>query len=156
MGYAQGYLLAREIMELIEHFSYRGTSDYLFRMDEVSRRYRFAPRYEQELRGMLDGMRASGQDLYFDELQRDINLLDLNVWNSFLDLTAGCASLAVWGEASVDGQTIDARTFTHGLDEQRYFPRHTLLKTVDPVPPYLSNWLSVSWPGFIGDYSSLN
>lgn len=162
MGYAQGHLLADEIMDLIEEFMIGhqlGGREASFdkRASEVETKFYFPPEYEEELQGVLAGMEDSGKDIYLDLKGRNVNLLDLKMWNTHPDFVCACSSLAVWGEASVNGETIDARNFDSGHDQTYgYYAQYTLLKTVEPDDSSLGDWLSVGWPGFIGAVSGMN
>lgn len=161
MGYGEGYLLAEEITNLIEFylFQHRSKSNlaiYNSWLEEVNSKFYFPPQYEEQLQGLLAGMQASGKNIFIPSLGREVNLADLKLWNAYLDFTGGCSSFAVWNTASSTGETIHARNFNYKGDSQGYFDSYTLLRTVDLTDSNLADWVSPSWPGFIGAISGLN
>jgi len=87
MGYAHGYLLAPEIVEMVEKYVIEERYDNdpvlynetLSRVDDLS--YFDPDTYGAELQGMLDGMISNAADLSLDVMGRDVNLLDLEVLN---------------------------------------------------------------------------
>jgi alkaline phosphatase D len=88
MGYAHGYLLASEIVEMIEKYVVEERYDndptlYSDALTWVDAHYDFdAATYGTELQGLLDGMSDRGADLYIDVLAREANLLDLKLLNT--------------------------------------------------------------------------
>jgi len=88
MGYAHGYLLASEIVEMIEKYMIeeRDGNDpslYTSRLSTIRDHFFFDPdTYGLELQGMLDGTMDRRVDLYLDVMGREVNLLDLKALNS--------------------------------------------------------------------------
>jgi hypothetical protein len=68
---------------------------------------------EAELQGVLEGMTAKlGDRLKLPSLDRAFDLRDLKALNSYGDwYMFACAAVSVWGDLSVDGETITARNF---------------------------------------------
>jgi len=107
--------------------------------------------------------------LFSDILGRDIDAIDLQLSNAIVDLAAlgeldddyefGCSSLTSWGENTVlDHELEGALVITRNMD---WTPHSALLNNHLLVVHFPSeadevNWLSFTFPGFIGGLSSLN
>ncbi len=161
MGYAHGYLLASDIMLMIEKyvFEYMMNSSVskLNQMSQVAENNFIWGKYNDELQGMLDGMIASGEDIYFDGPGRDVNLTDLKVWNIRFDASVflSCSSFSTWGDASSDGGTIHARNLEHDYDPKNgYRVQKQLVVTYEPTDT--SKFFTIAWPGFIGSPTGMN
>jgi len=88
MGYAHGYLLAPEIVEMIEKYVIEerygnDAATYNADLTWVGDHYLFDPStYGAELQGLLDGVLDRGTDPYLDVLGRNVDLPDLKTLNS--------------------------------------------------------------------------
>ena len=158
-GYAHGYLLADEIMYVFEEYVVKvclHNSESQFDLwAERTTHFYFAPEYDQELQGMLQGMIDSGEDIHFDLKNRDLNLSDLKMWNALRAIVA-CSSFAVWDESSLTGETIDARSFDTSEVIYTYLTEYTFLMTVETADPSQPDWAGVTHPGLIGPVSGVN
>jgi hypothetical protein len=119
--------------------------------------FSFPARYEEELAGMLDGLRAAlprPEDRTLKSLQREIEIYDLRALNCLSDiLGAGCSSFSAWGGRTADGTPIVARNLDYYA-----FPLSTkaLILGVVPTDPGLKATVDIGMPGFIGVSTVMN
>ncbi len=119
-GYAQGYLLAEESVQLFEDY----VLGYMFSNNAVlyeqSRTIFIAnwevdEEYLEEFGAALEGITAAGESIYFVTLGREIDEYDIAMVNAVVDILAftrqsglrlpdpfGCSTLTSWGEATAD------------------------------------------------------
>lgn len=171
-GYAHGYLLAEEIVELLDTYmlgELYSTEDYPRTRLLISRMVRVPAVFKRELQGMHDGIVAAvGRDgFYSTALGRTFNRTDLLAWNmapeifrlSFDSSPAfgePCFSSSVsgWGSGTADGELILARDLDFGYPGD-------LLDRTGIIISYRSasvrkNMVSVAWPGQIGCLTCMN
>ncbi|MCF7920979.1 MAG: T9SS type A sorting domain-containing protein [Candidatus Cloacimonetes bacterium] len=119
-GYAQGYLLAEEAVELFENYvinnMYYGSSyAYGVARGIFINSFEVDEEYMAEFAAMLEGIVAAGESIYFEILGREIDAVDIAMVNAVVDLMAlaretgfemadpwGCSTLTSWGEATID------------------------------------------------------
>jgi hypothetical protein len=163
MGFAHGYLLAEEIVPFLDQFVVNlpfvvGVERYRDRVVPfVEKKMAFTPAEEEELAGIVDGIKAKlgPGGARIQSLDREIAVVDLKAGNTFGDWAAfACSSFSVWGAATVDGGTLTARNFD-------YFPHPKLEQLVTliaraPADPAARRWVTVGYPGLIGVISGMN
>lgn len=160
-GFAQGFLLAPKILALFDDYASNpmilGGNDGYERLRKGAReRMIWKPEWEQELSGMLRGMRArlEGGEVYSKRLKRALDIDDLKAVNALSDFRGvGCSTISVWGDLTFDGRTLTARN----LD----FPYTELMVRSQMILIHRNrdgrrSWFSVTWPGLIGVYSAMN
>jgi len=119
--------------------------------------FAFAARYEEELAGMLDGIRAAlpqKESRMLKALNRELALEDLKAINCLSDiLGAGCSSFSAWGARTPDGTPIVGRNLDYFA-----FPiaSKALLLAVEPTEQNLKATVDIVMPGFIGVSTALN
>jgi len=181
-GYAQGYLLADEILEVFQDYYYTmmAFSDpghYNTLWSYYQEHFVTDPRYVAELNGMIAGMAASGTSLFHNGLERDLSVEDLELANAVVDMSQvregsplelGCASLASWGVSTQqDSLLAGAGVVTRLLDwsQNSALIAHPLLIVHYPSEADEIRWAAFSYPGMIGaltavtqnhSYASLN
>ncbi len=158
-GYTHGYLLASEIIDLIDGYvldeniiADPATYETLL-VANVDRMFTFSQADREELQAMLKGARARlGDDFRSARLDRPLDLRDLMVINTIADWFGFlCSSLSVWGSVSTDGELRTGRN----LD----FPNTPIMARGQIVLFYQAdprNWAAVSWPGLIGVYTGFS
>jgi len=173
-GYATGYLLGDKIKEISENYFiyvFFGGNSYLY---ENTRTYfldnfQIEEKYISETEGIIDGMIEADIVLFSDILGRDIDSNDILLSNAIVDLSAlgelnsnyefGCSSLSSWGENTIlDPELSGELVITRNMD---WTPHPALLNNHLMVVQFPSetdeiNWLSFTFPGFIGGLSSIN
>jgi len=121
MGYAYGYLLADELLEVIEQALFDGmlssfprnwTYERVARV--VEERILWPEGYHEEMEAMVSGMEAalgSLPEITHQRIERGSAVVEpmmlamLNASRDLADLSLDCCSFAAWGEATGDGQT---------------------------------------------------
>jgi len=162
-GYAHGYLLGRDIMDVVESvlLDERTLADpnayEKMILGGVVAQMKFEEAYEQQLSGMLAGVKAAvGADgIQLRRLKRDLSVQDLKAINTLADWSQFfCSSVSVWGERTAGGEMITARNLDFatlkGLRE-----RHVMIVYLQPGKDR-ERWVSVAWPSLIGAYSAMN
>ena len=171
-GYATGYLFGDKIKDISEDYFINtlfGGNSYLY---ESTRTYfidnfQIEEKYISETQGIIDGMIEADIILFSDILGRDIDANDILLSNAVVDITAivdldydfGCSSLSSWGGNTILDQELGGDlVITRNMD---WTPHPTLLENhllvvQFPSEPDEVNWLSFTFPGFIGGLSSLN
>lgn len=160
-AYAHGYLLAEQIVALMDDYMLGPTAFpnpqlyEAFLASPLPERFTWTPAVEAELEAMLAGMTARlGHPPRSTKLNRDLTLGDLKAANTLADwLGMMCSTLSVWGPRSHDGQTLTGRN----LD----FPNTPLMQRSQVLIVYRSSaapqpWVGITWPGLIGVYTAMN
>jgi len=162
-GYTHGFLLGEQIRDLVvgallSDVVWGNVAQYELGVRSlVIPGFQFTADQEQELAGMLAGMRerVGAEGMRVARVNRDIDLIDLKALNIFADVqNAGCTTFAAWGPATSDGGTVVGRN----LDFNRLpgIAETQLIIATTDAPAGHKRWLSVSWPGMIGAYTALN
>lgn len=162
-GYAHGYLLGAEIMEVFEGviLSPNVIEDPRGYETEIRakflRKMRFSPEQRAELEGMLRGVvdAVGVEGTRLDQVNRNLDVRDLMAGNSFADWARfGCSSFSAWGEATAEGGTITARN----LDFLVLGPLETLHVLIAHLEPGggKQRWVTLAWPSLIGAYTAMN
>jgi len=173
-GYATGYLFGDKIKEISEDYFitvFLGGNSYLY---ENMRTYfldnfQIEEKYVSETSGMINGMIEADVILYSEILSRDIDANDILLFNAVVDLATlgdfdpdykfGCSSLSSWGENTISDPELSGElVITRNMD---WTPHPTLLENHLLVVHFPSesdevNWLSFTFPGFIGGLSAIN
>lgn len=160
-GKAHGYLAAREILAsingVLSALEAQRPGMWDQRFVPLMARFDFAPRYQQELAGMLEGIREAlpdAQERMLTALGREVGLDDLKIGQCLGDLLGmGCSSFSVWGDMTADGQPMTGRNLDY-----RTFPVSGLdaVIAVAPDEPGLRATLDLSFFGSIGAGTAMN
>lgn len=119
--------------------------------------FAFPARYEEELAGMLEGIRGAlpkKEDRTLKTLGREISLADLKALNCMSDLMGGgCSSFSAWGARTADGTPILGRNLDYYA-----FPlaSKTTIIAVEPAEKDLKATVDILMPGFIGVGTAMN
>jgi hypothetical protein len=171
LGYAQGFLLAPQIRDMVEFVSiefFDGSASHYKKaiIPYVEKRFIFSPAALGELKAMISGMKDSGADIYLPSLGRDVNLSDLKALNvygewwelGYLSTQYSCSSVSAWGErtkgSELRGELIIGRDMDGEKDLKRTTIHHLLITAYEPAGK--KRFISIMWPGFIGTYSGMN
>ncbi|MBT4333108.1 MAG: T9SS type A sorting domain-containing protein [Candidatus Cloacimonetes bacterium] len=171
-GYATGYLFGDKIKDISEDYfisALFGGSSYLYESTRIYfiANFQIEEKYISETEGIIDGMIEADILLFSDILGRDIDANDILFSNAVVDIASmvdldydfGCSSLSSWGgNTSLDPELDGDLVITRNMD---WTPHPTLLENHLLVVHFPSesdevNWLSFTFPGFIGGLSSLN
>lgn len=159
MGYAHGYLLAGKIRDLVDHYMI-GTvmggnvTTYNSLLSKDASQFQWQVHHLDEIRGMADGMKASGKSLYVASLGRSIDSRDIRALNLQEEFYFGCSSFGAWRNATATGETILARNLDFYYDSQGNNANYQMIIAYEPASgPKI---ISFAWPGAVGIYSGMN
>ena len=167
-GEAHGVLCAREIVAVIRGYviptakagsqavtGQSGLDAYEKVIRPSMHALHWAPRFEEELAGILRGIRQAlpdPKDRFLPELGRE---LDLKAWNTLADWSyQGCSSFAVWGTLTPDGQAVVGRNLDFPSSPE-LCNAHCLMAFV-PDKEESQPILGVSFMGLIGIVTAMN
>ena len=173
-GYAHGYLLADNILDVIDNyllgfFFQNNIAVYEYSRQYVIDNFNIEDKYLTECEALIDGMEAAGVDIYNQQLGREYDKYDVLVSNSIVDLTAlrklrdeldfGCSSLSSWGNSTQSDTELNGSiVITRNMDwtaNQTLFDNHLLLVNL-PEESTENAWISFTFPGMIGALSAIN
>jgi hypothetical protein len=169
IGFAQGYLLNKRIVDFFSEFFFEITDLSSLEYEYLNLNYRsyftVPQKYQGEAEGILEGIVASGENLYIDELHRDMDITDILIANSAFDINyvfssvqnLGCSSLSAWGKATVNdtlikGNIILGRNFD--LTGQISNTERGLIMTFESDSG--KAWVGFGYPGIISTISGIN
>lgn len=158
MGYAHGYLLADKIRDLIDHYMINtvtgSVSNYNTLVAKAIDVKQFQWKNLDEINGMEAGMAASGKSLYVASIRRNINSSDIKALNLQEEFYFGCSSFGVWGNATVNRETIVARNLDFYWDPEGNNANYQMVIAYEPTGK--TRFISFAWPGSVGVYSGMN
>ena len=149
MGYAEGYLLGPEIMDLYEVYLVElagGTGGVETARRFVGEHFPHPLEFRKRASGMLAGM-ADTCGLYSSVFGRDLDTLDVYVAASAPDLSdlmanrfVSCSSTSAWGDATaadpvLGGDPAMSRNLDYFIDTGSVLLDHQVLFTLDPEIP---------------------
>lgn len=164
-GYATGYLLAEEIVDLYENFLVPAIEPYLdFSKLIISNpdHFNISQNYIDEATAMVEGINDAG----FDYLSLDYR--DILLANSFLDmanldvtnfnLSNGCSSLISWGEATEGTDLSGKSVITRHMDwnDMEVIIRNQAIIIHIPEETDEQPWLLVGFAGQMSVLSGIN
>jgi len=176
-GYAQGYLLAEETMQIMYNYffqtvTYSNVTAYNNLKTFMLGRFAFDPNHLSEATGMVAGVEASGVSTYLPALDRNLDANDVLLGNSIVDLRyvrsaemglpdleLGCASISSWGSATAADSTLNGNLVISRLmdwDRNSYLLANPILIVHHPSEPDEQKWLSFTYPGLIGALSAIS
>ncbi|MDP8239441.1 MAG: hypothetical protein P9X24_10160 [Candidatus Hatepunaea meridiana] len=172
-GYAHGFLLAEEVKVEIEQFfilyvfsndldAYAQARTYFIENFTVERKY------QDEIRGIFDGISDSDVGLFMREVDRDIEQEDILAFTGFTDLATcglfnananfGCSTLADWGRSTEnDGELQGDLVVSRALDghmEQIINQNHSLIVHF-PSEEDETPWANICFPGMVSTFSCI-
>lgn len=168
MGYAEGYLLGPEIMELYEVYLVElagGTGGVETARRFVEEHFQFPVEFRKMAFGMLSGIQDTC-GLYSPVFGRDLDSLDVYVAASAPDLSdlmanrfVSCSSTSAWGDATagdpeLGGDPAISRNLDYFIDTGSVLLDHQVLFTLDPDGG--NDWVSVGMAGFMGCLSGMD
>lgn len=173
-GYAHGYLLADEIVQLIEDYmlgTLYDVENYWKTVALINSFVRVPLVYHIEITGMYQGMvDARGPEgLFSPKLGRDILPVDLIAWNMvpeifrlyFNDTSFASgppqfsSSVSGWGAGTADGSLVFARDLDFGYPGD-LLDQSSIVIAFQPGCFLQNEWLSITWPGMIGCLTCMN
>lgn len=170
-GYAMGYLLGDVMMQgfneyFMEYLLQNNPTLYNMISAYFHSSFTVDDQYVQEMDGMHTGMVDAGFSTFVPILNRDVTSEDFLMLNALIDLSSsfdlgefGCSSISSWGSATqADPQLAGEVVITRNLDwtVHSFLQDNPLLIVHFPSEPDEQNWMSFSYPGFLGALSAIN
>jgi hypothetical protein len=176
MGYAHGYLLAPEIVAMLEDYMLGRLLDRqnYWRTRNLLNWYTRIPQaYRQEMQGVYDGMvDALGKEALYSETIDDyfepVDLLAFNMIPEIFRLYFSsqnfsakpaelCSSISGWEEGTADGNLIFARNLDFG-EPGDLLEASTLIIAYEHRESRTrqKSWVSIAWPGYLGCLTGMN
>ncbi|HPF38178.1 MAG TPA: C45 family autoproteolytic acyltransferase/hydrolase [Phycisphaerae bacterium] len=161
-GFAHGYLMAREIIDLIDgYLQAKDVSGGPRQFEALARGLTHVMAVPSPFLVEIDGMLA-GIEKRLDGnttiplLNRKLTRNDLVVMNCVPDAVGfGCSSFMAWGNRTKDGKTITGRNLDwHSIDALRN--TQLVIAHIPAKDSKEAAWLSVAWPGMIGCLTGMN
>ncbi len=166
MGYAHGYLLADDIVELFDKILVPliGNAEGMEENRVLFRdRYAMPAWHMEETQGIIDGIAASSAGLFVPVLGRDLDADDLGTMDSLSDIRTvyECSSFAAWIESTTsDAVLLGESALARNLDWFAPFGRPYMLAkntlVIGREPDDARATLTVSFSGLTGCYSCMN
>jgi hypothetical protein len=151
MGYAQGKVLAQEIVSGVQEVKQLTQTVYATLRLGVQAAVFKPAELEQEMEGMVAGVKAA-------EPTADIDVLDLKVVNTYGDWSYGmaCRSHSAWG-GFVGGatKTLSTRRLDFGVPAGMKAVRHHVLIARAPSGGSV-RWVNLAWPGYVLSVTGVN
>jgi len=174
MGYAHGYLMADEIVQLIEDYmlgTLYDVENYWRTTTMINSFVRVPLAQHLEIMAMYQGLAdARGPNgIYSPKLKRNLLPVDLIAWNmvpeifrlTFNDTSFASAplqfssSVSGWGAGAADGALMLARDLDFGYPGD-LLDQRSLVIAYQPDCFLQHEWLSIAWPGMIGCLTCMN
>ncbi len=161
-GFAQGYLLAEQVVAGVER-DFKRIMNPRFKLlykglltTMVIPRFQFDKRELEELDGLMAGVlaRLPKEKLVIEALGRPFKLVDLKALNTFGDWYGlGCSSLAAWGDLTKDGKLLVGRNFDFPAFDLVLKHQYVVVRAPEGELP---GQVGVSYPGCIGTMTGMN
>lgn len=166
MGYAQGYILAEEIMEVFHGYVLELLPKTIYMLAHwiVPPLFEVPEVYLEEAQGILDGMRESSVDTFIPSQGRHLNVNDLILGNAVGDLGAmACSTQMIWNQGTASDPRLKGETaFIRNLDwalagpDPFLLPKRTIVMVYTPTQPGTQTVVSVTFPGYFACLTCMN
>lgn len=174
-GYAQGYLLADEMVEVFDEYIIGSmlmgsATNYNLLRNVFNNYFDVNEKYQTEAQGFIAGMTDSGSNMTSSYLGRDLDVTDILICNSIPDLSVysrnlfnkefegGCSSLTSWGDSTIDSELNGDLVITRMLDWTSNITllSNTIIIVHEPSEEDEQPWLSFGFPGMFAALSGIN
>ncbi len=157
MGYQHGRLLAKQARHII-HEGYmqkalygKGYSrDYVMAQSERMEKH-FSKAHIEEMRGMVDGLKAAGvDDIPYEDVRTGVTQAEILHYDP--NAPPACSNYAVWGKWTEDGRLLHGRNLDWNIQGDAQDDAVILVwRPKDGIP-----FMMVGWAGGIGSVSGMN
>lgn len=169
MGFAQGYLLNKRIVDFLSEFCFEiidlSSFEYEYLHLNYINYFVVPQKYKREAEGIINGIIAAGEDLYIDQLHRDMDVVDILLGNTTFDINYvflgqenfGCSSLSAWGKPTLNDTLIKGNIILGrnlDLTHQISTVERGLIMTYQPDSG--KSWIGFGFPGIISTISGVN
>jgi hypothetical protein len=168
MGYAHGYLLNDEILEIMDLYSFPQSeseiAEYDWKLQFVADTFEFKQELLDEEQGIYDGMIDAGVSPFVEILGRDFTIEDLKLLTATRDL-AGllCTTLIAWADSTQTDPDVAGQLIAGHNTDFRYYTKdpyrageHSFLMAFEPSDPNHQRFVSITFPGFLGIVTGMN
>jgi hypothetical protein len=171
-GYATGYLMGTNIMNVFSNYFYTSIAHsnpatYNNLHQYFQDHFVIDSRYQYEAQGMIDGILAAGVSPYHSGIGRDLYVSDLLFVTAVVDIYAlarnpewemGCSSLSSWGQATTADPFLQGGVVVTRLLD--WSPNSSLIANPVlivhiPTEPDERKWMSFTYPGMFGALSAI-
>ncbi|MFH1131646.1 MAG: hypothetical protein V1754_09940, partial [Pseudomonadota bacterium] len=147
MGYAQGNILAEEIIAGVGQVKEYAEKSYLTLRQQMAFAVWQPTEVAQELDGMLAGIKAAIPSA-------DLDVIDLKVINTFGDWRYACRSHSAWDSFVTNPtKTLSTRRLDFGAPIKMV--HHHLLVARKPSDDSV-RWINLAWPGYVASITGVN
>jgi len=168
MGYAHGYLLGPDLIEMYEGYFLElagGTANVELLRSYFPMYFDIPPEFSQYAAGIIQGAEDT-LSLWSQVYNRNIDTLDIFITSAVPDLSSVvdfpmllCSSASAWGDATMSdpllqGAPAVSRNLDYYVDTDESILDKSMLFVFDPADG--QDWISVSFPGFMGSLSGMN
>lgn len=168
MGYAHGYLLAPDLIDMYEGYFLElagGVSNVELLRTYFPLYFDIPPEFSQYAAGIIQGAEDS-LSLWSPVYNRNIDTLDIYITSAVPDLSSVvdfpmllCSSASAWGDATLSdpvlqGSPAISRNLDYYVDSNESILNKSMLFVYDPADG--QDWISISFPGFMGSLSGMN
>ncbi len=172
-GYAQGYFLAEPFVDVFENYMfnyacYGNPTFYNQARMLFENSFVIEDNYMTEAQAMIEGAIDSGQDMYFEPLDRELDANDILMANALIDLSGltripedifACSSISSWGTSTENDEVLQGGlVITRMMDwaTNAALFRNPLVLVSIPSEEDEQNWVSITFPGLFGGLSAIN
>jgi hypothetical protein len=161
MGFAHGYLIGKEFVDLLDQSLPIAFGSDVAQYDRVVARLlphiRIPTAAQEEIGGIFDGIKAANgnQAPYLKSLKRQFRLDDLifqygagDVYRAF-----ACSGFTVWGERAGEEGVITTRNYDFSAYSPSMVGRQMILVR---QPQGRHQVATITWPGMIGAFTGIN
>ncbi|MFP4500902.1 MAG: C45 family autoproteolytic acyltransferase/hydrolase [Candidatus Hydrogenedentota bacterium] len=157
MGFQHGRLLAEKaqhamkvgyIKQMLWDRGY--TPEYVHAQSARMEKH-FPEKYVEELKGLVDGMKAAGiEDVTYEDARLGLTSSELLHFDP--DAAPGCSNFAVWGRWTTDGRLLHGRNLDWSVGSDAQDDAVVFVWRPEGGAPFMM----VGWAGGIGSVSGMN
>ncbi len=162
MGFAHGYLLAPEILRMMEIYAFpppdTGTWLYDWARGFVLDHFMFPDEYVQEAQGIYDGMIEAGVETFVTVLGRNFDVEDIITFSGLSEVTGlFCTTLIGWNTATdmdavIDGELVVGHNTDYVMEPEDAFYQGEkgVVFVYHPDDENKQPFINITYPGFMG------
>ena len=157
MGFQHGRLLSKQIHHIIKDgYMKKALWDKGYSPDYVNTQSlrmekHFPPEYIEELKGMIEGLRAAGiDDISYAEARLGVTQAEILHYGP--DAPPGCSNFAVWGKWTPDGRLLHGRNLDWNIQGDAQDDAVILVWRPANGWPFMM----IGWAGGIGSVSGMS
>lgn len=157
MGYAHGYLLAGEIIYVMDNLILPLVPNYRklrSQMEAVDWTTSYGNELEGMLAGICDRLGSKNRIIHPHLWGRALDIVDLKIANSISDWA--CSSFSIWSAGRADLSTLYARNLDYYTGRGEAFKRAHVIISYDDNQPEHQRWVNIAICGFIACATGMN